>query len=89
MTPVHSRIEPYRPGRNFSTIVTRAVATISEIHALTAPLLDRPGRLLVMKGRYPRDELQDPALSDLDLAVHPLHVPFLEGERHLIEIRRE
>ena len=86
---VHSRIEPYRPGRKFSTIVSRAVATIAQIQGLAAPLLDRPGCLLVMKGRYPQDELQDPALRELDLAVHKLFVPFLEGERHLIEIRCE
>jgi 16S rRNA (guanine527-N7)-methyltransferase len=87
--PVHARIESYRPGRFFSTIVTRAVATIAEIQAQTAPLLDRPGCLLIMKGRYPDQELQHPALTDLAVAVHPLRVPFLEGERHLIEIRRE
>ncbi len=86
---VHSRIESYRPGRKFSTIVTRAVAEIAAIHLLAAPLLDRPGRLLIMKGRYPHDELRNPALSHLDLAVHPLCVPFLEGDRHLIEIRCE
>jgi len=86
---VHSRMEAYRPGRKFSTIVSRAVATIAQIHGLAAPLLERPGRLLVMKGRYPQDELQDPALRDLDVAVHKLFVPFLEGERHLIEIRCE
>ncbi|WP_295444402.1 16S rRNA (guanine(527)-N(7))-methyltransferase RsmG [uncultured Thiodictyon sp.] len=85
----HSRIESYRPGRKFSTIVSRAVATIAQIEGLAAPLLERPGRLLVMKGRYPQDELQDPALRELDLAVHKLFVPFLEGERHLIEIRCE
>jgi 16S rRNA (guanine527-N7)-methyltransferase len=87
--PVHSRIEAYRPGRKFSTIVSRAVATIAQIAGLAVPLLERPGRLLVMKGRYPQDELQDPVLRDLDLAVHKLFVPFLEGERHLIEIRCE
>jgi 16S rRNA (guanine527-N7)-methyltransferase len=86
---VHCRIESYRPGPKFSTIASRAVAAIHEIHAQAAPLLRTPGRLLVMKGRYPAEELQNPALADLDLAVHPLRVPFLEGERHLIEIRRE
>ena len=86
---VHSRIESYRPDRKFSTIACRAVAEIREIRDLAWPLLASPGRLLVMKGRYPADELSHPALAELDLAVHPLRVPFLEGERHLIEIRRE
>jgi 16S rRNA (guanine527-N7)-methyltransferase len=85
----HCRIESYRPGHKFSTIACRAVSAIHEIHALAAPLLEAPGRLLVMKGRYPAEELQNPALADLDLAIYPLQVPFLEGERHLIEIRRE
>ncbi len=89
VVPAQGRIEAYRPGRKFSTIVSRAVATIAQILATAAPLLERPGRLLVMKGRYPQDELQDPALRALDLAVHKLFVPFLEGERHLIEIRCE
>jgi 16S rRNA (guanine527-N7)-methyltransferase len=86
---MHCRIESYRPGHKFSTIVCRAVAAIHEIHAQAVSLLGTPGRLLVMKGRYPAEELQNPALVDLDLVVHPLQVPFLEGERHLIEIRRE
>lgn len=87
--PVHHRIESYRPAANFSTIVARAVASIAEIHTQSAPLLAGPGRLLLMKGRYPGDELEHPAIAGLDLVVHPLRVPFLEGERHLIEIRRE
>ena len=86
---VHCRIESYRPGHKFSTIACRAVSAIYEIHAQAVPLLGAPGRLLVMKGRYPADELQNPTLADLNLAVYPLRVPFLEGERHLIEIRRE
>ena len=86
---VQGRSESYRPGLKFSTIASRAVAAIHEIHGQAAPLLESPGRLLVMKGRYPAEELGNPALAGLDLAVHPLRVPFLEGERHLIEIRRE
>jgi 16S rRNA (guanine527-N7)-methyltransferase len=87
--PVHSRIESYRPARKFSTIVTRAVASVAQIHAQALPLLERPGLLLIMKGRYPADELADPALAGLDLATRPLRVPTLDGERHLIEIRHD
>lgn len=87
--PVQSRIESYRPQRKFSTIVTRAVACIADLRAQTVPLLESPGRLLVMKGRYPGDELSHPALAGSDLTVRSLRVPFLDGERHLIEIRRD
>ena len=87
--PVHDRIESYRPARKFSTIVTRAVASVAQIHAQALPLLERPGLLLIMKGRYPVDELADPVLAGLDLAARPLRVPTLDGERHLIEIRHD
>lgn len=86
---VHARMENYHPGRKFSTIVSRAVTTIAQIHRLSASLLKPSGCLLILKGRYPQTELQDPALEGIDLAVHKLFVPELEGERHLIEIRCE
>jgi len=87
--PVQSRIESYRPSRKFSTIVTRAVASVAELAVQAAPLLARPGLVLIMKGRYPADELSEGPLAGLDVAVRPLSVPALDGERHLIEIRRE
>jgi 16S rRNA (guanine527-N7)-methyltransferase len=87
--PVQDRIESYRPGRKFSTIVVRALASAPQLHAWSLPLVGCPGLLLIMKGRYPGDELADPELTGLSLAVRPLRVPFLDGERHLIEIRHE
>jgi 16S rRNA (guanine527-N7)-methyltransferase len=86
---VHGRIESYKPSRNFSTIVCRAVTSIAQIIRLGTPLLERSGSLLVMKGRFPQDELQDLSLDEFDLVVHRLFVPEIEGERHLIEIRCE
>lgn len=86
--PVQARMESYRPEGNFSTIVARALASVAEIHASASQLLASPGRLLLMKGRYPAEELADPALAGLPLTVHPLQVPFLASERHLVEIRR-
>lgn len=86
---VHERIQAYRPTRKFSTIAARAVASIAEIHDWAAPLLASPGRLLLMKGRYPADELAKAGCVGLDIAVHRLHVPYLHAERHLVEIRRD
>ena len=77
------------PDFIFQFVRQKPYSLVAEIHAQAASLLDCPGRLILMKGRYPGDELENPALAGLDLAVHPLRVPFLEGERHLIEIRRE
>lgn len=86
---VQARFESYRPGREFATIVSRAVAPLAVLAAAAEPLLEPSGRLLVMKGRCPSDELAalDPAFGQV--LVHRLAVPFVEGERHLIEIRPE
>lgn len=87
--PVHSRMESYRPTGKFSTILARALASVAGIRAVATPLLASPGRLLIMKGRMPTDELADPTLHGLPIRAHRLSVPFLEAERHLIEIRSE
>lgn len=87
VTVVQARIESYPGPEKFDTIVSRAVASLAELAASAEPLAARPARLLVMKGRYPHEELAalDPQTGSV--LVHPLQVPFLEGERHLIEIR--
>ena len=86
--PVQARIEAYRPGRKFSTIVSRAVAAEAVLPVLAADLCDRPGRLLLMKGRS--DEASDErAWASLNPIVHRLTVPFLDAPRHLIELRSD
>jgi len=84
---VQARMESYRPGRKFATIVARAVATLSELKTLAEPLLARPGQLLLMKGRAPEAELRELALCEHALEVHRLDVPWAGGERHLVEVR--
>jgi 16S rRNA (guanine527-N7)-methyltransferase len=84
---VQARVESYPGQGKFATIVSRAVTSLAELADSAEPLAARPACLLVMKGRYPRDELAalDPRTGPV--LVHPLRVPFLDGERHLIEIR--
>jgi 16S rRNA (guanine527-N7)-methyltransferase len=86
---VQARMESYRPGRKFATIVARAVASLSDIQALGEPFLERPGRLLLMKGRTPEAEMEDLTPCPDTRKVHRLEVPFVVGERHLIEVRLE
>ncbi|MGD8207121.1 MAG: 16S rRNA (guanine(527)-N(7))-methyltransferase RsmG [Thiohalocapsa sp.] len=52
-----SRVEQYRPGAKFATIVARAVASLEELSVATAHLAAPGGRLLAMKGRLPKQEL--------------------------------
>jgi 16S rRNA (guanine527-N7)-methyltransferase len=84
---VHARIESYQWDRKFATIVSRAMATVPEILGAVAGLMARPARLLLMKGRGTDAELKDLSPPPDAVEVHPLRVPLLEGERHLIQIR--
>jgi len=83
-----SRIEAFdAPGR-FDAITARALATLPLILALGGHLLAPGGRLLAMKGVLPEDEIAALPAGWRVAAVHPLQVPGLEAERHLVEIVR-
>ncbi len=84
VTAVHARVETYAETRRFTTIVTRAFAEAGKAFKLSRHLLAPEGRFLAMKGRYPREELQE--LAPGSYRVIPISVPHLEAERHLIEI---
>jgi 16S rRNA (guanine527-N7)-methyltransferase len=86
---VHARIETYRPGRNFSTIVSRAVAAADLIGGGHQDLLERPARILLMKGRDLGDVAWLQGRFAGSLHVYSLRVPFLDVERHLIELRSD
>ena len=83
-----SRIEAVdRPGA-FAAITARALATLPDILVAGGHLLADDGRLLAMKGQRPDDEIAAlPAAWRLE-AVHPLRVPGLEADRHLVVIAR-
>lgn len=79
--PVQARIETYRPAVTFSTIVSRAVAAVDILRAPSATWLDRPGRLLLMKGRETDTAPELAGLSPNALSVHRLQVPMLDEPR--------
>lgn len=83
---VQARAEAYLPGKEFATIVGRAVAATPDLFAMTAGLLVRPTRLLAMQGKRPAGgDLQGLEPRPDILKVHRIQVPFLAAERHLIE----
>jgi len=85
---IHARMESYLPDKKFATIVSRAATSFSNLSTVAESLLARPGRLLTMKGRRPdANELRRLEPSPVNLKIHRLEVPFLVGERHLVEAR--
>ena len=83
-----SRIEAFQPGATFDAITARALATLPLILELGGHLLGADGRLLAMKGVVPHDEIAALPPGWGVAAIHPLHVPGLAAERHLLDIVR-
>ncbi|KGM55042.1 ribosomal RNA small subunit methyltransferase G [Lysobacter arseniciresistens ZS79] len=83
-----SRIEALdEPGR-YDAITARALATLPLIVELGGHLLRPGGRLLAMKGVYPADEIAALPAGWTMLESHPLRVPGLAAERHLVVVGR-
>ena len=83
---VQSRAEAYRPQERFDTVIARAVGPLVDLVRNGGGLVAGGGRLLAMKGRFPEDELARKLSGWKVVAVHPLHVPGLGEERHLVEL---
>ncbi len=83
-----SRIEAFQPGTHFDAITARALATLPLILQLGGHLPGPDGRLLAMKGVLPEDEITALPPGWRLAAAHPLRVPGLSAERHLLEIVR-
>ncbi|MFC3913045.1 16S rRNA (guanine(527)-N(7))-methyltransferase RsmG [Pseudaeromonas sharmana] len=89
VTPVQSRVEDYQDDAGFDGVLSRAFASLNDMlqwcHHLPAP----QGCFLALKGVYPAEELTRLPDGFSMLNSHALHVPELEGERHLIIISKQ
>ena len=82
------RVEQYHPAIGFAAITSRAFAELADFVALTRHLLAPNGVWLAMKGVMPREEIAGLPGDVCVEAVHALQVPGIEGERHLLVMRR-
>jgi 16S rRNA (guanine527-N7)-methyltransferase len=83
-----SRAEALAEPAAFDAITARAMATLADILRVGSHLLAADGRLLAMKGARPDDEIVAlPAGWSVD-TIHPLAIPGLDAERHLIVVGR-
>ena len=83
-----SRAEALAEPGAYAQITARALDTLDGILAVGGHLLSAHGRLLAMKGVYPAQEIAALPAGWTALAVHPLTVPGLAAERHLVEVGR-
>ena len=82
------RVEQYHPAVGFAAITSRAFAELGDFVGLTRHLLAPEGVWLAMKGVWPHDEISRLPADVRVEAVHALPVPGVDGERHLVVMRR-
>lgn len=85
---LESRAEAVDEPGAFDVVTARALDSLAGIIAVGGHLLAPGGRLLAMKGVRPDQEIAELPAGWVVSAVHPLRVPGLDAERHLLEITR-
>ncbi|WJG09446.1 16S rRNA (guanine(527)-N(7))-methyltransferase RsmG [Aliiglaciecola sp. LCG003] len=86
--PVQSRVEQYNSEIALDGVLSRAFASIKDMLHWCQHLVDSTGEFIALKGQYPEHEI---ALLPEGFEVVesiPLTIPTLEGQRHLIRIRK-
>jgi len=85
---VCNRVEAYRPANPYDCILSRALADLAEIVALTEHLLAPGGVIAAMKGVHPFEEIERIPSGFRVRQVHAVSVPGLGAERHLVLVER-
>ena len=87
ITVIHSRVEDYAIQPQVDIVTSRAFAALTDFVQGCRYLLSGTGKFLAMKGLYPQAEI-DALRAGLQVSpVHPVKVPGVTAERHILEIR--
>lgn len=89
VTAVQHRIETFLPNESFDQITTRAFSSLPDMLGWLGPLLQSSTELLAMKGQLPQKEIAQLEKQGFSVKGESLNVPLLEGNRHLLIIRRQ
>jgi len=84
VTVVQSRVEGFQPEQRYSTVISRAFASLQDMVSHSLHCLEKDGRMLAMKGQYPQAELDELGDEVEVLSIQQLEVPGLSAERHLV-----
>lgn len=89
VTPVLARVQDYQPEQGFSSIISRAFASLADMLSWCHHLPSAEGRFIALKGQPTEQELATVALPYKINGVYALHVPELDAARHVVEIIQE
>ncbi|MBB3169826.1 16S rRNA (guanine(527)-N(7))-methyltransferase RsmG [Simiduia aestuariiviva] len=83
------RVESFSPTELYDGVISRAFASLKDMVDGCHSLIANDGRFWALKGVYPESELSDLTKHYNVESCHPLDVPGCDGERHLLELRRQ
>ena len=89
VTPLQSRVEDFHDEAGFDGVLSRAFASLTDMLNWCGHLPAEGGCFLALKGIYPNDELAQLPEGFALVGAHTLVVPELDGERHLIILKKQ
>ena len=81
---VCQRVEEFAPAEKFAVVISRAFSDLAEFIRVTRHLCEQQGKFLAMKGVLPYEELSQLPADITLLQSHPLKIPGVKGQRHLL-----
>lgn len=84
-----ARVESYRVAASYDAVLSRAFASLQDMVQACSHLLAPGGSFLAMKGALPTEELEAVSQQYPQCTVHPLRVPGLDEQRHLVVIAQQ
>lgn len=88
VTVYTARVEALQVPELFDVITSRAFADLNDFIQWSQHLLATGGHFLSMKGVLPEDEIARLPKEWTVKQIQTLHVPYLDGQRHLITVQR-
>jgi 16S rRNA (guanine527-N7)-methyltransferase len=87
--PVQSRVEDFVPDVDIDGVLSRAFASLKDMLHWCQHLVDSHGVFIALKGQLPTNELEELPLGFILQETIKLNVPGLDGERHIVNIKRQ
>ncbi len=86
--PVQSRVEDFTPEQPLDGVLSRAFASLHDMLDWCKHLIDQQGEFLALKGIVPHQEIEQLSAEFVLDQVIELQVPNLEGQRHIVKIKK-
>ena len=88
VTALQTRVEDVELDKPLDGVLSRAFASLSDMLNWCQNLTDDKGQFLALKGQVDKLELDEIPTGFTVVDCINLHVPTLEGERHLVKVKK-